>query len=298
MRAVKTFTAALACLLLSAIFLADSVEAQCNYHQKSLRVAVIPKKSMDALLYEQKPLLDRLSAATGLPVEVVPSSSYESVVDAIVSGGVDIAWLGPASYVLAHQRDPRIEPFASLTIATSFFTPAGHHYLALLLARPDAASDLNGLKGKRVILTDPASTSGSVIPNAEFSEAVGMPLAHFFGSMAYSGSHDKSLDALINRKADAAFVSSVRADEYLSNGLIQRDTFKVLWRSTPIYYDPFVFSGSLCPRLKTKVRAAMLNDQQGLTSFLDSQKASGFVPVSHAEYAPLLRRMQGDSEGQ
>ncbi|MFY1667711.1 phosphate/phosphite/phosphonate ABC transporter substrate-binding protein [Pseudomonas sp. Pseu.R1] len=291
MRAVRTFTAALACLLLTAVFLADSARAQCA--QQSLRIAVIPKKSMDELLQEQKPLLDRLSAATGLPVEVVPSSSYESVVDAIVSGGVDIAWLGPASYMLAYQRDPRIEPFASLTIAHSFFTPAGHHYQALLLARPEVASNLKDLRGKRVILTDPASTSGSVIPNAEFSEEVGMPLAQFFAAIAYSGSHDKSLDALINRKADAAFVSSVRADEYLTNGLIQRDTFKILWRSEPIYYDPFVFSGTLCSRLKAKVRAAMLNDQQGLATFLDSQKASGIVPVSHAEYASLLRMMQG-----
>jgi phosphonate transport system substrate-binding protein len=36
----------------------------------------------------------------------------------------------------------------------------------------------------------------------------------------------------------------------------------------------------------------MLNDQQGLAQFLDSQEASGIVPVSHAEYAPLLRMME------
>lgn len=291
MRAVKRLAAVLMGVMFNTVLMASNVEAQCT-HQQSLRIAVIPKKSMDELLKEQKPLLDRLSRATGLPVEVVPSSSYESVVDAIVSGGVDIAWLGPASYMLAYQRDPRIEPFASLTISHGFFTPAGHHYQALLLARSDVASDLNALRGKRVALTDPASTSGSVIPNAEFSAQVGMPLAQFFSSIAYSGSHDKSLDALISRKADAAFVSSVRADEYLNNGLITRDTFKVLWRSEPIYYDPFVFSGTLCPRLKTRIRAAMLNDQQGLAEFLDSQKASGIVPVSHAEYAPLLRMMQ------
>jgi phosphonate transport system substrate-binding protein len=285
MRAVNTFVLGLAALLLSA-----TVAAQCT--QQSLRVAVIPKKTVALSLQEHQPLVNLLSAATGMPVELVPASSYESVVDAIVSGGVDIAWLGPASYVLAHQRDPRIEPFASLIIGTAYFTPAGRHYQALLLARSGVAEDIDGLRGKRVALTDPASTSGSVVPNTEFAALTGTPLGTFFSSVVYSGSHDKSLDALLDGKVDAAFVSSVRVDDYLSNGRISRDTFNVLWRSAPIYYDPFVFQGSLCPALKERIRSAMLNGQAGLKEFLHSQDAAGIAPVSDADYAPLLRMMQ------
>jgi phosphonate transport system substrate-binding protein len=84
----------------------------------------------------------------------------------------------------------------------------------------------------------------------------------------------------------------VRADAYLQSGQINRKTFKVLWRSEPIYYDPFVFSSALCASLKKQVRAAMLNNPGNLREFLDSQDASGIVPVSHAEYAPLLQMMQ------
>lgn len=284
MRALKWLT-----IILIGWVLASSVQAKCT--QQSLRMAVIPKKSMDALLREYQPLIDRLSSALGMPVEIVPASSYESVIDAIVSGGIDIAWLGPASYILAYQRDPRIEPFASLTISHGYFTPAGHHYRSLLLARPKVADNLDALRGKRVALGDPASTSGSVVPNAEFSARIGQPLARFFGSVVYSGSHDKSLDALLEHKVDAAFVASVRVDAYLKNGRIDRDTFKVLWQSAPIYYDPYVFSGSVCPALKARIRSAMLDNQEGLASFLASQDASGIVPVSHAEYAPLLRMM-------
>jgi phosphonate transport system substrate-binding protein len=285
MRVVTLIAAALTALLLS-----TPVNAKCT--QESLRMAVIPKKSMDELLREHRPLIELLSTALGMPVEIVPSSSYESVVDAIVSGGVDIAWLGPASYALAYQRDPRIEPFASLTISHGYFTPAGHHYQALLLTRSEGAKDIEALRDKRVALIDPASTSGSVVPNAQFSAQVNQPLSQFFGSVVYSGSHDKSLDALLERKVDAAFVSSVRADAYLNSGHFNRDTLKVLWRSAPIYYDPFVFSGTLCTQLKKRVRHAMLNNPQKLAGFLDSQHATGIVPVSYADYTPLLQMMQ------
>lgn len=283
---VMTFVAA----ILTTLILTTTVHAQCT--QKSLRMAVIPKKGMDELMRENQPLIDLLSSTLKMPVELVPSSSYESAVDAVVSGGVDIAWLGPASYVLARQRDSRIEPFASLTISRGYFTPAGHHYQALLLVRSETATDIEAIRNKRVALTDPASTSGSVVPNAEFSAQVNQPLTRFFSSVVYSGSHEKSLDALLDRKVDAAFVASVRADAYLNSGLIGRDTFKVLWRSDPIYYDPFVFSGSLCTQLKTRISKAMLNHQEKLAGFLASQNASGIVPVSHAEYAPLMRMME------
>lgn len=289
MRAMNRRVVALVLLFLNAFFLSQAAHAQCV--QQSLRIAVIPKKGTELLRQEHQPLIDLLSIATGMPVEIVPASSYESVVDAIVSGGVDIAWLGPASYILAHQRDPRIEPFASLVVDDAYFTPAGRHYQALLLARTEVATDVNALRGKRVALTDPASTSGSVVPSVEFSARVGEPLTRFFGSVAYSGSHDKSLDALLDRKVDAAFVSSVRADAYLNSGRIGRDTLKVLWRSEPIYYDPFVFQGALCGPLKEKIRHAMLNDQNSLSQFLRSQEASAIAPVSDADYAPLRRMM-------
>jgi phosphonate transport system substrate-binding protein len=280
-------------LVLTGYLLVPVAHAQCL--RQNLQIAVIPKKNMEVLLREYQPLLDRLSTALNMPVRLVPSSSYESVVDAIVSGGVDMAWLGPAAYVMAYRRDPRIEPFASLTINHGFFTPAGHHYQALLLAPRGTVDNLDQLRGKHVALSDPASTSGSVIPATEFSTRVQQPLSQFFSSVVYSGSHDKSLDALLERRVDAAFVASVRADAYLNSGRIDRDTFAVLWRSEPIYYDPYVFSGSLCAAFKSKIREAMLNNPNALAGFLKSQDASGIAPVGHTQYEPLLRLMQGGS---
>lgn len=273
--------------LICTLLLPLAAMAECT--QTSLRLAVIPKKSMQVTMREYQPLLDRLSTELKMPVDMVAVSSYESVIDAIVSGGVDIAWLGPASYIQAHLREPGIEPFASLTISQGHFTPAGHHYRALLMVRRDGASDLDALRGASVALSDPASTSGSLVPNTEFSAQTGLPLDQFFSAVSYSGSHDKSLNALLEGKVDAAFIASVRADAYLNEDLMERDTLKVLWQSEPIYYDPYVFSARICPQLKERVRQALLTNPQGLADFLNLQHASGLAPVSHAEYAPLLR---------
>ena len=282
MRAMNILAGLLLNLLLVTAALAGEV---CS--QQSLRIGLIPHKNMDSLLYEYQPLLEHLSRHLGMPVHIAPAASYESVVDAIVSGGVDIAQFGPASYLLAYRRDPHIEPFASLGIEKGYFTPSGQYYQSLLLAYPDT-HELDDLRGKRGALGDPASTSGSVMPNAEFPTLTGMPLAQFFGSLVYTGAHDKSLDALLDGRVDAAFVDSMRADEYLRRGRIAEGTFRVLWRSTPIPFDPYVFSSRLCPQLKARIRSALLDDQAPLKDFLASQQANTFIPASHAEYAPLL----------
>jgi phosphonate transport system substrate-binding protein len=278
----------LACLL---VFAMAPVLADCRPDR--VRLVLIPKKSMESLIQDHQPLLQHLSEGLGRPVEIVSASSYEGVIDAIVSGGADLAWLGPASYLLAHQRDPRIEPFASLFIDKGHFTAAGQHYQSLLLARHEVRQ-LSELKGARVALTDPSSTSGSLIPNGEFPATVGVPLERFFAAQVYTGSHPHSLDALLDKRVDAAFVASESADDYLARGFIDKNTLRVLWRSAPIHYDPYVFRGGLCAELKAQIRQLMLSESAHLAVFFKSQQATGFAPVSHEHYQPLLRFMRPD----
>lgn len=125
----------------------------------------------------------------------------------------------------------------------------------------------------------------------EFPDSAGRPLHQHFDSQIYAGSHDRALDALLEGRVGAAFVSSVRVDEYLRRGLISIDSLRVLWRSAPIHYDPFVFSSELCQQLKTKVRELMLERSPEMETFLRSRRAARIIPVNHQAYQPLLQLM-------
>ncbi|WP_193073721.1 phosphate/phosphite/phosphonate ABC transporter substrate-binding protein [Pseudomonas sp. FME51] len=257
-----------------------------------LRISAVPVKNIDELIKEYQPLAELLSDGLNMPVQILRSSSYEAVIDAVVSGGADIALLGPASYLMAHQQNNRVEAFASMVLQGGHFSPAGDYYQALLVVRGDSAMrSLGDTRGGRVALNDPASTSGALIPNKEFPASAGIPLNQHFAGQVYTGSHDKTLDALLEGRVDAAFVSSVRADEYLRRGLISVDALRVLWRSAPIHYDPFVFSSEVCPQLKARVRELLLEQSPRMSAFLRSRRAVRIIPVSHQAYEPLLQLM-------
>ncbi len=257
-----------------------------------LTFTVIPKKDIDEQLKEYQPLMTLISEGLGVPVEMVRASSYESVIDSMVSGAVDVAVLGPAAYMIAHRRNAGIEAFASLAVDGGHFTPAGSFYYSILIVRGDSdATAARELRGARVALGDPSSTSGALIPKAVFPDAVGLPFGQFFGARVFAGGHDKSMDALLAGTVDAAFVSSARADEYLKRGMISRDTFRVLWRSPPLHYDPFVFRGDLCHSVRQGIIDLMTTPSERLQDFLESQHASGITRVTHGDYEALDRLM-------
>ncbi|HTN31310.1 MAG TPA: phosphate/phosphite/phosphonate ABC transporter substrate-binding protein [Pseudomonas sp.] len=280
----------LACLLALLPALPAWSQAQCI---ASLRLASVPEKRLDSQQHDFQPLIRLLSDGLGLPVQLVPTSSYAGAIDAVVSGGVDLAILGPAAYLQARQRDAGIEAFATPVLTQGYFTPAGAHYQALLLVRADREFQaLDDLRGSRVALSDPSSTSGSVIPQLEFPAVVGRPLAQFFAGQLYAGSHDRALDALLDGKVDAAFVSSPQADDYLRRGLISTRSLQVLWRSQPIANDPLVFSSRLCGELRQRIRVLLLSESPLLAEFLRAQQASALAPVEHAAYQALEQMIE------
>lgn len=280
----------LVCLLALLPALPAWSQAQCTH---SLRLASIPEKRLDLQQRDFAPLIRLLGEGLGLPMQLVPTSSYAGAIDAVVSGGVDLAMLGPAAYLQARQRDPGIEAFATPTLAQGYFTAAGPYYQALLVVRADREFQaLDDLRGTRVALSDPSSTSGSVIPQREFPAVVGRPLGEFFAGQLYVGTHDRALDALLDGKVAAAFVSSQRADDYLLRGLISTRSLRVLWRSQPIPNDALVFSSALCQPLRQHIRALLLEDSPLLAAFLQAQQASALAPVDPAAYQALERALR------
>ena len=82
---------------------------------KVLRFSIIPTQESVRELTLYKPVLDLLSKNTGKKIEFYMPTSYASVVEALLGKWVDIAVLGPESYVIANNHGAAIEVFATYT---------------------------------------------------------------------------------------------------------------------------------------------------------------------------------------
>lgn len=270
-------------------------EATCET-PVAIRFSIVPAGDSDKRLKAFQPLLRRIETLSGHPVKVVRPQSYAAVVEGMLAGGIDVAELGPAAYVAARNGDSRITPFATLAMRQKHFQVDGPFYHSLLAVRADGPhGDIAALKAARLALTDPGSTSGSLVPRALFGPLLGTAFEHYFGTVSYSGNHRKSVAALAAGEVDAIFIASNQLDEADAAGILPADRVRILWKSEPIPRDPFVLRGQICEPLRQAIRAAYFGPgaEAELRSALDNLQAERFVGIDDSHYAMLRRAISG-----
>ncbi len=267
-----------------------SVQAEPCETPTAIRYSMVPLRDADLDQRLHQPLFKRITEVTGRPVEVVRATSYRSVVEGLLRGAIDMAELGPATYLEAAKGDPQITAFATMEKREGVYQIRGSHYQSMLtVLATSELRDVASLKGGSLALTDPGSTSGAQLPRKHFAAQVGMPLENYFGTVSYSGSHANSVLALAAGKVDAAFISSSQLEEANTAGRLRKRDVRVLWTSGPIPYDPVVYRGQLCDPLKRQLEAVLLGEgaSVSLSDWLEAMNAVRFVPVEDSLYAGI-----------
>jgi phosphonate transport system substrate-binding protein len=284
-RALGAVLAASALLFLPALALAQTCE-----NPKVLRFSMIPTQESVRELTLYKPVIDLLAKNTGKKIEFYMPTSYSSVVEALLGKWVDVAMLGPESYVIAKNQGAVIDVFTTYSKKKDGVQEAGPGYKSMLITKKGSKfTTVDSLKGSVMLLVDPASTSGGLIPETQFgAKVIKTPLKQYFSRVAFSGGHDLSTIAVFDGKADAAFVASHRYMNAIesSKGRMKMDDFNVLWSSTLLPQDPFVYRSTLCPEVRQQILQTFLTLDQTAEGkkFLENVDSDKFVEMKDADY--------------
>lgn len=281
------------------LFLSTTAHASTCENPDSLTFALVPTEETVAELQLYKPITDRLAQMTGKKISFFMPTSYASVVEGLLSKYVDVAVLGPYSYVIAHSKDPSVEVFATYAKLKGHMQEEGPGYKAALITKKGTRfTTIDSLKGATVGLVDPGSTSGNLLPRVVFSKDAGVEFDRFFGKVAYTGSHEMSTVSVYEGKIDGAFVATHRFDNVVNKGDITLDDVNILWQSNTIPQDPFVYRAQLCEDIKENIRKAFLDlhNEPSAKSFLDNVKSNRFVPMTANDY-DIIRDVQKAKDG-
>ena len=267
--------------------------------------SIIPTEETTQELDIYKPLLTALKEKTGKSIEFFMPTSYASVIEGMVNGWVHIGVHGPNSYVLAKEKDPNLEVFATYTKLKGHFQEEGPGYRAVLVVRADSDFDsIESLKGTIVGLADPASTSGNLMPRMVFGELIGTgpELEQYFSKVVYTGGHDQSALAVKEGRVDDAFVATHRLDNVIDRGLAKTEDYRVLWQWGIIPQDPMVYRTDLCEPIKAAIRDAFLtlHENPDAKPFFDGIKSTKFVAMQDSDYDIIRKLVEAEkkAEGQ
>lgn len=226
-----------------------------NQSPKELVIGFVPSEEAERMVKNLKPVTNYLSKELQIPVKVYKGNDYTAIIEAMRGEKLDIAVFGPFSYVLASKkagaeplvvpasRDGKLATYNSLIVANK---KTGITTIQELIDTPNKFS---------LSFSDPASTSGHLVPRGHLISLGIKPETHF-KNILFSGSHTATILALATGKIDVAGCSHTVYNKMIERGMLKEEDVTLLWKSKDLPVDLVTIRNGITNELKNKVRNA------------------------------------------
>ena len=291
---MKNFVAAtLTGLMLTTAASAQEIEA--------FRIGILGGENAQDRMNSYTCLQEKTTDLLGVETKLFAPADYDGVIQGLLGGTIDMAWLGASAYAKTFLSDAdAVEP-----ILVKVNVDGGYGYHSIGFARKDSGiTSLDAMKGKVFGFGDPNSTSGYLIPSIEIP-ASGYPMENgeFFGEVKFTGGHEQTIVAVNNGDIDGGVTWADGLGEWedgfnsgamrkaVDAGLIDMNDLVEIWRSKPIPEGPIVLRKALPEDVKVKMTALMASlpamDPDCAYGVL-SGEAKGLMPITHEAYTSIV----------
>ncbi|UOR10833.1 phosphate/phosphite/phosphonate ABC transporter substrate-binding protein [Halobacillus amylolyticus] len=249
---------------------------------ETFTIGVIPAQTEGSMDNAMNKLQSILNEKLNREVKVEVYPDYNGVVEAMNYDKIDMSYLGPLTYVIAHQKSGAKAIITQLIDGEPFY----HSYIITHSDHPWNSLDEMLQKPEEVAFAfgDPNSTSGTLVPSIELEErgVYQSTENHKFKSVRYTGSHDASALAVQNKQVDAAAIDSAIFNQLVESGKIDEEQLRVIWKSDKIFQYPWAVHKDTDQETINKLQEAFLGieDQE----ILDAFGATGFIKASNEDY--------------
>lgn len=293
MKKTLAFALAASTALTSAAF-ADGIS--------EFRIGILGGENAQDRMNSYSCLQDYAAEALGVNVKLFAPADYNGVIQGLLGGTIDMAWLGASAYAATYLQDPEaVEP---VLIKVNMDGSIGYHSIGF--ARKEAGiGSLDDMQGKAFGFGDPNSTSGYLIPSIEIPAETGatMESGDYFGEVKFTGGHEQTIVAVFNGDIDAgvtwADAQGNWEDGYNSGalrkavdaGLIDMNELVQIWKSKVIPEGPIVLRKALPADVKETMTALVdgLHERDlECTYGVAAGETLGFQAVTHDTYISVI----------
>ncbi|WP_371155778.1 phosphonate ABC transporter substrate-binding protein [Jannaschia sp. 2305UL9-9] len=254
-------------------------------------------------------LADYTAEALGLDaddVNIFTPADYNGVIQGLLGGTIDMAWLGASAYAAVFLQDPEaVEP---VLIKVNLDGSTGYHSIGF--ARADSGvTSLEDMQGKRFGFGDPNSTSGYLIPSIEIPQSTGATMENgdYFGEVVFTGGHEQTIVAVNSGDVDAGVTwadgqgdwedgfNSGALRKASDSGIVDMNDLVEIWRSKVIPEGPIVLRTALPDDVKTTMTELVdgLYERDIECAYgVSAGESLGFQPVTHEMYESIVAARQ------
>lgn len=245
----------------------------------------------------------------GVEAKLFAPADYNGVIQGLLGGTLDMAWLGASSYAAVHIQDPdAVEP-----VLVKINLDGSYGYHSIGFARKDSGiTSLDGMQAKVFGFGDPNSTSGYLIPSIEIPQTTGatMDSGDYFGEVKFTGGHEQTIVAVNNGDVDGGVTWADGQGEWedgynsgalrkaVDAGLVDMNDLVEIWRSKPIPEGPVVLRTAMPAEVKAKMTALVdgLHEADPECAYgVAAGESLGFDPITHEAYVSIVEARKAKS---
>ncbi len=237
---------------------------------RSYRIGLTPVMLIDRTSF-LKDWQRYFEARLGVPVAFIQRQTYREVVDLLLAGELDAAWLCGYPYVV-HRQEVDL-----LSVPLFQGEPRYQSYL-IVPAGDEQTRSLTDLKQKVFAYSDPDSNSGYLYPQVQLITE-GIQPRHFFAKTFFTWSHREVVKAVAEGVAHAGAVDGYVWETLALNEPELTRRTRVVDKSPSFGFPPLVVKKQLDAQRVQRLRQAFLgmaDDEEG-RMLLRKLNLDGFI---------------------
>jgi phosphonate transport system substrate-binding protein len=298
----KTIAAILASTFLATPLMADDIT--------EFRIGILGGENAQDRLNSNECLRAKTEELLGVETKLFAPADYNGVIQGLLGGTIDLAWLGASGYAKTYLEDPEaVEP-----VLVKVNVDGGYGYHSIGFARADSGiTSLEEMQGKVFGFGDPNSTSGYLIPSIEIPETTGatMESGDYFGEVKFTGGHEQTIVAVNNGDVDGGVTwadglgnwedgyNSGALRKAVDAGLVDMNDLVQIWKSKPIPEGPIVLRKALPESVKVQMTALMASlpaMDYDCYYGVAAGESKGFQPIGHDAYLSIIEARKAKSQ--
>ncbi|MEP2681132.1 MAG: phosphonate ABC transporter substrate-binding protein [Sulfitobacter sp.] len=299
----KLIAAALATTALTGAALAQSADVT------EFRIGILGGENAQDRMNSYECLRGYTEERLGVPAKLFAPADYNGVIQGLLGGTLDMAWLGASAYAAVYLQDPEaVEP-----VLVKINLDGSYGYHSIGFARKDAGiNTLEDMQGKVFGFGDPNSTSGYLIPSIEIPQTTGatMESGDYFGEVKFTGGHEQTIVAVNNGDVAGGVTwadgqgnwedgyNSGALRKAVDAGLIDMNDLVEIWRSKPIPEGPVVLRKDLPEEVKATMTQLVdeLHEMDADCAYgVAAGESLGFDPIAHDAYVSIVEARKAKS---
>ena len=251
---------------------------------KKILIGLIPEMN----IFKQKQRFDSLgeylSKKTGIGIKFTILSRYGNIIESFEKEKMDAAFFGSFTGAAAVYK------LGVVPLARPVNPDNASTYKGYLFVRKDSnIKDIKGMKGKKMVFVEKATTAGYVFPLAYLKENGISSPDGFFKEYYFSGSHDAAIDAVLDGKADIGAAKNTIYERMRTDSPRIDQELVIIAQSLAVPSNGLCVRKDLDDSVKKKLQNALLamhTDPDG-QAVLKEFGALKFIETSAKDYEPV-----------